>query len=246
MPVFNFHEHPNEYTIDNCRDIGCERAVLLPVGAQEAAAAIDLVKKHPGMFVPFHWADTDGSAVHEAERLRIAAGEYGIKGIKFQPMVQHFQADERRLYPIYEAAEELGLVLTFHTGVVKLGFTHQLGKPMLSRYCDPMPLDALAFDFPNLKICIAHMGGNYLYTALTLAEKHEHIYLDTAFLGFFAPRFFPEATPSGLIRHAVSVVGDRKLLYGGEGVLPRHVLEAGLSLQSAERVLWANAVDLLA
>ncbi len=35
MPVFNFHEHPNEYTLENCRDIGCEKAMLLPVGARE-------------------------------------------------------------------------------------------------------------------------------------------------------------------------------------------------------------------
>ncbi len=72
-------------------------------------------------------------------------------------------------------------LLTFHIGIVKLDFKRQLGRPMLSH---PLPLDAVAFDFPELKICIAHMGGNYLYTALTLAEKHEHVYLDTAFLGF--------------------------------------------------------------
>lgn len=147
---------------------------------------------------------------------------------------------------MYAAAEELGLVLTFHTGIVKLDFRHQLGRPMLSRYCDPLPLDAVAFDFPAMRICIAHMGGNYLYTALTLAEKHEHIYLDTAFLVFFAPRFFPGTTPANIIRHAVSVAGDRKILYGGEGVLPGDVLEAGLPAQSQERILHKNAMELLA
>lgn len=90
MPVFNFHEHPNAYTVANCRDIGCEKAVLLPVGAQEAAAARDLAQKHPGMFVPFHWVDLDAPVELEVEKLRDAAANHGVRGIKFQPMVQHF------------------------------------------------------------------------------------------------------------------------------------------------------------
>lgn len=245
MTVINFHEHPNEYTMENCRSMGCDKAVLLPVGTREIGVALNLAQEYPGQFYPFHWIDLDSPVDQEVKRLRLTVERHGVKGIKFQPMVQHFQADERRLYPVYEAAEELGLVLTFHMGVVKLDFTHQLGKPMLSRYCGPLPLDAVAFDFPSLAICIAHLGGNHLYTALTLAEKHERIYLDTAFLGFFAPRFFPAATPAALIRHAVSIAGDCKVLYGGEGVQPSDVLETGLPEQSLERILWRNAMKLL-
>ncbi|NPV07793.1 MAG: amidohydrolase [Anaerolineae bacterium] len=244
--IVNFHEHPSPAVEQRCQDLGIDFAVLLPVGPDAALRARQMVHEHPTRYAAFHWVDMARDPDEEARRLRRAVARWGVKGVKFQPMDQHLYANDRRLYPIYEVCEELDLVVTWHMGVVYLGpYMYELGVPMLARYCDPIYLDEVAFDFPDLKLCIAHLGGNHMYTALILCEKHANVYLDTAFLGHFGPRFFPPTTPTALIEHAVRVVGADKVLYGSEGVTPEEVLDSALSDEDKAKVLGLNAVRLL-
>ena len=130
-------------------------------------------------------------------------------------------------------------------GVVDLGFKYELGVPMLARYTDPLPIDQVAFDFPSLPLCIAHMGGNYHYEALVLAEKHENVYLDTALLHFFCSRMMPHVSPDELIAHAVRHVGAEKVLYGSEGVWPQIVLTLDITEAEKRQILGGNALRLL-
>jgi len=243
--VVNFHEHPGPGVEENCISMDIDAAVLLSVGTDAVERAVALARKRPEAYIPFYWVDNTGDLSQEPQRLRKAVAEWGIRGVKFQPMDQHWFADDSRIYPIYEVCEELGLVCTWHAGVVKLGMKYELGVPMLSKYVDPLPIDQVAFDFPKLKLCIAHMGGNYHYQALILAEKHENVYLDTAFLTFFCPRLLPPVSPEALIAHAVRIAGAEKVLYGSEGLWPQAVLHADLTEEERGLVLGGNAVRLL-
>lgn len=243
--VVNFHEHPNASVAAKNAEMGIDMSVLLPVGNEAMALAIRMSRERPEEFVPFYWVDNTRDLSEQPRRLRQAVEESGIRGIKFQPMDQHWFADDRRLYPIYEVCAELGLVCTWHAGVVKLGQKYELGVPMLARYTDPLAIDQVAFDFPELNLCIAHLGGNYWYRALILAEKHENVYLDTAFLTFFCPRMLPRLSPADLIAHAVRVAGPHKVLYGSEGVWPEAVLATDLTDQEKQLVLGGNALRLL-
>lgn len=243
--VVNFHEHPDDSVAAKNAEMGIDMSVLLPVGTEAMTKAIRMAEERPHEFIPFYWVDNTRDLAEEPCRLRQAVEESGIRGIKFQPMDQHWFADDRRLYPIYEVCAELGLVCTWHAGVVKLGMKYELGVPMLARYTDPLAIDQVAFDFPRLKLCIAHLGGNYWYRALVLAEKHDNVYLDTAFLTFFCPRMLPRVSPADLIAHAVRVAGADKVLYGSEGVRPEEVLAADLPEREKQLVLGGNALRVL-
>ena len=243
--VVDFHQHPGEYAAENNGRMGIDMAVLLPVGTDAMACAVAMARDKPDEFVPFYWVDNTRDLSAEPERLRRAVEDWGVRGVKFQPMDQHWFADDRRIYPIYEVCAELGLVCTWHAGMVKLDFKYELGVPMLARYVDPVPIDQVAFDFPELKLCIAHMGGNYHYQALILAETHEHVYLDTAFLTFFCPRLLPPVAPEALIAHAARIVGAEKVLYGSEGLWPQAVFHAELSAEEKRLILGDNALRLL-
>lgn len=244
--IVNFHEHPSPAANARCDEMGIDVAVLLSVGTDAALLARQMARENPQRFVAFHWVEVDRPPEEEARHLQRVAKLWDVRGVKFQPMDQHLYASDRRLYPIYEVCEELGLIVTWHAGVVCLGKRmYELGVPMLAKYCDPIHLDEVAFDFPDLPICIAHLGGNYIFNALVLAEKHETVYLDTAFLGFFAPRFLPPSEPSTLIGHAVRVAGADKVLYGSEGVRPADVLAADISEEDKAKVLGLNAAKLL-
>lgn len=243
--IVNFHEHPGEYAVENNARMGIDMAVLLSVGTDAVDRAVALSREHPGEFVPFYWVDNTRDLEDEPQRLRRAVEEWGVRGVKFQPMDQHWFADDRRIYPIYEVCAELGLVCTWHAGIVNLGFKYELGVPMLAKYVDPLPLDQVAFDFPELKLCIAHLGGNYHYQALILAEKHENIFLDTAFLPFFCRRMLPPISPETLIAHAARIAGAEKVLYGSEGLWPQAVLHADLNEAEKRLILGENALRLL-
>jgi predicted TIM-barrel fold metal-dependent hydrolase len=89
------------------------------------------------------------------------------------------------------------------------------------------------------------VGGNYHYRALILAEKHEHVYLDTAFLPFFCRRLLPPISPEALIAHAARIAGAEKVLYGSEGLWPQAVLGADLTEHEKALILGENALRLL-
>ena len=243
--VVNFHEHPGPAVAERNAEYGIDRSVLLPVGNDALCAATTMARDAPTTYLPFHWVDSSQEPAKEAARLRRSAGVAGVLGVKFQPMDQHWFADDRRIYPIYEVCTELGLVCTWHAGIVNLGFKYELGVPMLARYTDPLPIDQVAFDSPELKLCIAHMGGNYHYRALILAEKHDNVYLDTAFLPFFCARMLPEVTPSQLIEHGARIAGADKVLYGCEGLRPEAVLKTGLDEGAKRLILAGNALRIL-
>ena len=116
---------------------------------------------------------------------------------------------------------------------------------MLAEYVHPLPLDRVAFDFPKLPLCIAHLGGNYHYEALILAEKHDNVYLDTAFLPFFCKRLLPTVSPEALILRAAHIAGAHKVLYGSEGLWPQSILQADLTDEEKRLILGANARRLL-
>ncbi len=243
--VVNFHEHPSDAVPDRNRQMGVDMSVLLSVGTDAFAKAVAMASASPNEFIPFYWVDNTTNLDDEPQRLREAVQRWGVRGVKFQPMDQHWYADDRRIYPIYEVCAELGLICTWHAGIVKLGVKYELGVPMLARYTTPLPLDQVAFDFPDLKLCIAHMGGNYHYEALILAEKHEHIYMDTAFLPFFCRRMLPRISPEELIAHAAGIIGPNKILYGSEGLWPQAILHADLTDEEKRLILGGNALRLL-
>lgn len=106
---------------------------------------------------------------NELERLERS----GIKGIKFHPEYQDFYVDDPKLFPIYEKAAELGLIIMFHAGV-DLGY-----QPPY--HCTPDRMKKVVKAFPGAKIVAAHMGG---YDSWDEVERHlagEPLYLDTSF-----------------------------------------------------------------
>ena len=78
-----------------------------------------------------------------------------------------------------------------------------------------------------------------------VVEKHEHVYLDTAFLTFFCPRMLPGVSPEELIAHAAHIVGAEKVLYGCEGLSPDAVRHTDLTDDEKRLILGGNAIRLL-
>ncbi len=111
----------------------------------------------------------------EVERL---ASRLEIRGLKIHPPHQLFAANGYvdgslpLLRKIYAAAEKVGLPVMVHTGT-------SIFPGARSKYGNPMDLDDVAQDFPELKIIMAH-GGRPLWcdVAFYLLRRHPNLYLD--------------------------------------------------------------------
>lgn len=111
----------------------------------------------------------------DVERL---ASKLEMGGLKIHPPHQLFAANAYAdgrlpvLRTIYRTAERIGLPVMVHTGT-------SIFPGARSKFGDPMALDDVAQDFPDLTILMAH-GGRPLWTdtAFYLLRRHPNVYLD--------------------------------------------------------------------
>ncbi|MEO6973996.1 MAG: amidohydrolase family protein, partial [Rhodoferax sp.] len=87
----------------------------------------------------------------EARRL---IEECGVRGFKFHPTVQGFYANDRMAYPLYEVIAEYGLPAIFHSGHSGIGSGMPGGGGLRLKYSEPIHLDDVAADFPDMKVVI--------------------------------------------------------------------------------------------
>ena len=107
------------------------------------------------MIIPFGSVDRHRGA--EAVRMaRRQIEEYGVKGFKFHPSSQAFLPNDRMVYPVYEVIEAAGLPALFHTGQTGAGRGHPGRRRDQAGYSNPIHLDDVAVDFPDMPIILAH------------------------------------------------------------------------------------------
>jgi len=99
--------------------------------------------------------------------------ELGLKGIKLHPDYQNFFVDEERMFPIYELAFKLDLIIIFHAGV-------DIGLPA-PFHCTPDRLLKVVKTFPQGKIVAAHMGGYKYWDDVENLLVGENLYFDTSY-----------------------------------------------------------------
>ena len=98
----------------------------------------------------------------------------GFKCIKLHPDYQGFFADEEKIYPLYESAQNTGMAILFHAGPDR-----GLPPPV---HALPHMLKKIHLEFPDLKIIAAHMGGEDNYDETELHLLGTGVYLDTSFV----------------------------------------------------------------
>jgi predicted TIM-barrel fold metal-dependent hydrolase len=175
---------------------------LPPVSNNHVA---ECVRKHPDVFFGFGSVDPYSGLDGKQEVYRCVQ-ELGLRGLKFQQAVQGFYPNNERVYPIYEAAQELGIPVLFHMGTTGIGAGAPGGMGLRLKYCQPIYIDDVAADFPELKIIGAHPGWPWTDELLAIAVHKANVYID---LSGWAPKYFP----SSLVHYAKTILKD-KMLFG--------------------------------
>jgi predicted TIM-barrel fold metal-dependent hydrolase len=100
--------------------------------------------------------------------------DMGFRGIKLYPTYQHFFPNDNRIYPLYAKAQELNIPVVIHTG-------SSIFKGARLKYGDPLFLDDVAVDFPDLTLLMAHSGRGFWYEkAFFLARLHKNVFMEIA------------------------------------------------------------------
>ena len=142
---------------------------------------VDLQKKFPDRFMGVFGAEPlDKNDVLNTKRLqqfKIAAKDHGIKGLFIGPPYSHIYANDKRIYPFYEAAVEHDVVVYYHhAGGCSGGGGPAYRAPL--KYARPVLLDDVVIDFPDLKIHVEHMAYPWAEELFALMKRAPNIYTD--------------------------------------------------------------------
>jgi uncharacterized protein len=178
-----------------------------------------------------------------AREARKLIEEYGVKGFKFHPTVQGFEPYDRMAWPLYEVIAEYKLPAIFHSGHSGIGSGMRCGGRLRLQNSNPMLLEDVAIDFPDMDIVIAHPSWPWQDEALSLAMHKPNVWID---LSGWSPKYFPPQ----LVQYANTLLRDR-ILFGSDYplILPDRWMkdfnEAGFKPEVQPGILKNNAMRLL-
>nr|CAD6596007.1 4-hydroxyphenyl-beta-ketoacyl-CoA hydrolase [Rhizobium sp. Khangiran2] len=194
------------------RRIGC---VIFPVDSEretgfrryENEEVAEIAARNADIMIPFASIDPAKGRLGAREARRLVR-EFGVRGFKFHPTMQAFYPNDRSAYPLYEAIAEEGAITLFHTGQTGVGAGMRGGMNMRLKYSNPIYLDDVAADFPDMPIILAHPSFPWQEEALSVATHKPNVYID---MSGWSPKYFPPI----LVRYANTML-KHKMLFGSD------------------------------
>jgi hypothetical protein len=176
-----------------------------PTVTNEEIAA--LARDHSDVVIPFGSVDPHAGKAAVATARRLVT-EHGVRGFKFHPNTQAFFPNDHDFYPLYAAIEELAVPVLFHSGHTGVGAGVRGGGGTRLKYSNPMLVDDVAVDFPDLSIILAHPSFPWQDEALSVCLHKPSVYID---LSGWSPKYFP----ANLIQYANTLL-RHKMLFGSD------------------------------
>ncbi len=221
------------------KEAGIEKAVILPeispitTGVVPNEYVLEFCQDID-VFVPFCTVNPSLVADPVSEFKKYIG--MGARGLKLYPSYNYFYPNARELYPIYEVAEASGLPVLVHTG-------SSVFQGSKIKFAEPLHLDEVAADFPDLKLVMAHGGRGFWYDqAFFLSRIHPNLYLEISGL-----------PPKNLMTYFPEMEKNKdKMVYGSDwpgiktiGCNIKAIHQLPLSPEFQEKLLYSNAARIL-
>lgn len=190
---------------------GIERALLIATKTGQLgipgswhlpyAVVAEAVQRHPDRFSGLAGLDpTEGMAgVRALER---AVKNDGFVGAHFYPHWFELAPDHARWYPFYAKCVELDIPVQLQVGQ---SLVYDLKRPLKS-VGRPITLDAVACDFPELKLVGIHVGIPWTDEMIAMSWKHRNVYIGC---DAHSPIYWPQS-----LIHYINSYGQDKVIFG--------------------------------
>lgn len=128
-----------------------------------------VARLHPQL-IAFIGLDPAMSEEELIAEIDLRRGE-GARGIKLHPAAQRFYPNDRRLWPVYDRAQALGLPVLFHSGAFVLG-------PRPTDHAHPRHFPEALSAFPRLTAVMAHLAYGDFAACADLARAYPNLFFD--------------------------------------------------------------------
>ena len=162
-----------------------------------------------------------------------------LYGFKFQPLVQQFDINDPRLDYLYERCQHSQFPIVSHIGT----------GPMENPYVGPKHHAKLMARFPELRICVPHMGIPEFDDFLTMLDDFPNMFLDTTMVN--VPTYLFENAFTGnretLLRHADRICFGSdwpNVPYPYQDALDS-IVRFGFAPKDVPKVFWQNGLGFL-
>ncbi len=190
-------------------------AVIFPVDSEAEMGhwrianeeVAEMAAEHADVLIPFASIDPAKGKMGAREARRLVQ-DYGVRGFKFHPSMQGFYPNDRKAYVLYEAIQEARVPALFHTGQTGAGAGARGGLGVRLKFSNPIYLDDVAVDFPDMPIIAAHPSFPWQDEALAVATHKPNVYID---LSGWSPKYFP----ANLVQYSNTLLKER-MLFGSD------------------------------
>jgi predicted TIM-barrel fold metal-dependent hydrolase len=203
-----------EALINDMGSNGIDKTMLLPMDywilfgepkgsiEDQLKAYADLQSRHPDKIIAYTTVDPRRpDAVYIVER---SIKEWGLKGLNLYPQTGFFM-NEPNTYRVLAKASEFNLPVTCHTG--QLG-----GMPFRAKYGDPIHLDDVVQDFPNINFTAGHMAFGWHEQLFYQAGLKYNLHADVSAWQDVAKANYGKFCQ--VLRHALDRLGPQRVLFG--------------------------------
>jgi uncharacterized protein len=153
--------------------------------------------------------------------------EKNCKCSKLYPPEELVPMNDKVLWPFWEKAQELGILVMIHTG---MAYTYK-GR---TRNCQPLQLEDVCNDFFDVKILAYHMGWPWTDELAVLAGQFPNLYFGMSWTQHtikWRPRFF-----SKLFGQAMIWCTADKIIWGCDGEPDQESIECFKRFQFTEEL----------
>jgi len=147
-------------------------AVDAPIVYASNEYVAELVRRHSDRLMGF--ASVNPNRPDAPTVLEHAVRELGLRGLKLHPPLQDFVINDKAVYPLYKKACDLNIPVVFHVGTTPFGSLCRLSR------ANPLLVDDVAVDFPDLRILLTHLGTLWHNESFMVVEKNPNVFIDTA------------------------------------------------------------------
>jgi predicted TIM-barrel fold metal-dependent hydrolase len=186
-------------------------------GAYAAEDFLAIAERHPGRFLVSVTVDRATAPLHNCRRIRELAQHDKVVLARVTPLVEQFELNHRLYYPVYAACAELGLPVSVNIGIP--------GPQVRSRCQDPVLLEDLLIDLPELTVVGAHMGHPYEALLIQYMLKWPQLHLMTS-------AYLATYMDDGLVRFMDSSRGRGRVWFASD----HPVLPVGRALDAARQL----------